>query len=157
MMGEKPDRMYASTNSGQNGRNLAAPFPRTSGDIELRVSPDLSQLSVPRAVAGTVAAHNEFDLDRISDIEIFVDEMVSILIQNAVSGIVVLKFSAKPAALIVRGEATCTATTKELGSAFGWQVMRTLSDGLNAGFSESEISGAPATAFFEAEFLLAPA
>ena len=54
--------------------------------IELRVDAEPTQLGVVRAVAGTIAAQADFDLDTIADIRLAVDEAASYLVVRAVPG-----------------------------------------------------------------------
>jgi serine/threonine-protein kinase RsbW len=133
---------------------LTEPFPRSNGDIELRLLADLAQLAVLRAVAGTMATHAEFDIDRIADIRMFVDEMASTLVKRAIAGSAMrLRLRVDDTALVVRGDAQCATTEGDLGTTFGWQIMQTLADGVNAGTVEPDEPGTPALVFLEARFL----
>ncbi|NMN98021.1 ATP-binding protein [Antrihabitans stalactiti] len=99
--------------------------------VELRVSADPTQLSVVRAVAGTIAGQDDFDLDAIADVRLAMDEACSFLIVRAKpDSILTCSFQHSPDHLRVRistrtvdGEATTSRT-------FGWYVLETLTDSI---------------------------
>ncbi|TCO48857.1 ATP-binding protein [Actinocrispum wychmicini] len=107
---------------------------RVEDEIEVRVGADPAQLPVLRAVASVVAMRQDFDLDSIADLKMAVDEACSMLLVNAAKGSV-LSCRFRPSAAGIRVLATALSDTDEwpdTGS-FGWHVLSTLADEVDAG------------------------
>ncbi|KQU36664.1 MULTISPECIES: ATP-binding protein [Nocardiaceae] len=116
--------------------------PNTEGadaTIELGVHADASQLSVTRAVAATLAAQDDFDLDSIADIRLAIDESCSRLIVRATPGArMVCRFLTADDALHVSVTTTTEAGADLDASGFGWHVLNALTDSVSTSQSEDE-------------------
>jgi serine/threonine-protein kinase RsbW len=82
MRGQHPTVESAEETMSQPQLRVS-PEAHASGDVEIRLEADLSQLPVLRSVAGTIAMRQEFDVDSIADIRMLVDELCSILLLRA--------------------------------------------------------------------------
>ncbi|KIQ16854.1 hypothetical protein ASG56_12640 [Rhodococcus sp. Leaf7] len=114
--------------------------PNAAGDdatIELGVHADAAQLSVTRAVAATLAAQDDFDLDSIADIRLAIDESCSRLIVRATPGARLLcTFLTTDDAMHV-SVTTTTESGADLDAAgFGWHVLNALTDSVSTSQSE---------------------
>jgi serine/threonine-protein kinase RsbW len=114
--------------------NLNAIEPDTqSGDtvVELRVNADPTQLSVVRAVAGTIAGQHDFDLDAIADVRLAMDEACSFLIVRAQpDSILSCCFQHSATELRVRISARIVGGESATPRTFGWYVLDTLTDSI---------------------------
>jgi serine/threonine-protein kinase RsbW len=102
-------------------------------EIEVRVGADPAQLPVLRAVASVVAMRQDFDLDSIADLKMAVDEACSMLVLRAAGGSL-LSCRFRPVGSEIRVLATTLSDTDQwpdTGS-FGWHVLSTLTDSLDA-------------------------
>lgn len=105
-------------------------------EIEVRVAADPAQLPVLRAIASVVAMRQDFDLDAIADLKMAVDEACSMLVLNATKG-TILSCRFQPGGQRIRVLATALSDTDDwpdTGS-FGWHVLSTLTDTVDAGVS----------------------
>jgi serine/threonine-protein kinase RsbW len=102
-------------------------------EIQVRVGADPAQLPVLRAVASVVAMRQDFDLDAIADLKMAVDEACSMLVLNAVKGSV-LTCQFTPADTEIRVLATALSESDNWPdtSSFGWHVLSTLTDEVDA-------------------------
>lgn len=104
----------------------------TDAAVELRVRADPGQLGVIRAVAATMAAQCNFDLDEIADVRLAADEAASFLIVRAQSNAqLICKFLVEPGRL---GMSVCTPigeTVPPSRRGFGWHVLTTLTDSVD--------------------------
>lgn len=103
-------------------------------EIEVRVAADPAQLPVLRAIASVVAMRQDFDLDAIADLKMAVDEACSMLVLNATEGSI-LSCRFQPAKTEIRVLATALSDSDawpDTGS-FGWHVLSTLTDSIDAG------------------------
>lgn len=111
------------------------PKQQTGSEVELRVPAHADQLFLVRAMVAAVATHNDFDLDTIADLRLAVDEAATRLVR-----------AARPEALLrcrvhVHGRefgfsgSTTTGSDEPVGGldqGFGWHVLRTLTDEVDA-------------------------
>lgn len=114
----------------ENG--AAQPETPSTTPAELRVCAEFGQLPLLRAVAETVAVLADFTLDDVSDIELAVDEVCSVLIKDAQRGsVLTCRFHSGDFDLRVRvGVDTATDRLPDEQS-FGWHVLRTLTDSIS--------------------------
>jgi serine/threonine-protein kinase RsbW len=111
--------------------------PPAGDEIEVRVGADAAQLPVLRAVASVVAMRQDFDLDAIADLKMAVDEACSMLVLKAAKG-TILSCRFQPAETEIRIVATALSDNDEwpdTGS-FGWHVLSTLTDSLDASVAQ---------------------
>ncbi|HVW41922.1 MAG TPA: ATP-binding protein [Amycolatopsis sp.] len=102
-------------------------------DIELWLGADLVHLPIVRSVVATIATRADFDLDAIADLRLAVDEACSTLITRAIPGSKMrCRFTAADDELrfvgTVRSDSDSTPSTKS----FGWRVLTTLTDVVDA-------------------------
>jgi serine/threonine-protein kinase RsbW len=115
---------------------MSEPFDQTppvGDEIEVRVGADSAQLPVLRAVASFVAMRQDFDLDAIADFKMAVDEACSTLVLKATKASL-LSCRFQPADSEIRVVATALSDTDDwpdTGS-FGWHVLSTLTDSIDA-------------------------
>jgi serine/threonine-protein kinase RsbW len=100
--------------------------------VELRVRATPDQLSVLRALAATVAIHEDFDLDSIGDIKLAMDEICTQLIVRATpDAVLVCRLQYLDGTLRVAVSST-TTTIDSLGPrSFGWHVLHALTDSVD--------------------------
>ncbi|MCQ4120831.1 ATP-binding protein [Rhodococcus tibetensis] len=100
--------------------------------VELRVRATPDQLSVLRALAATVAIHEDFDLDSIADIKLAMDEICTQLIVRATAdAVLVCRLQYLDGTLRVAVSST-TTTIDSLGPrSFGWHVLHALTDSVD--------------------------
>jgi serine/threonine-protein kinase RsbW len=106
---------------------------QTRNEVEVRVSADPTQLPVLRTVAAAIAMRRDFDLDAIADLKIAVDEACSMLVVRAMPG-GTLACHFEDTDSEVRFSASTLSdgdNWPETGS-FGWHVLSTLTDSLDA-------------------------
>lgn len=107
--------------------------------IELGVSAHAGQLTVTRAVAATLAAQEDFDLDSIADIRLAIDESCSRLIVRATAGARLV------CTFLTTGDEfrVSVSTTTEPGadldaSGFGWHVLNALTDSVSTSQTDED-------------------
>lgn len=101
--------------------------------VEIRVAAELGQLSILRALVETIALMEDFTLDEVSDIRLAVDEVASILILGASPGTVLsCEFTIGTNTLQVRASAVWKQPGQPEAQGFGWHVLRTLTDSVEA-------------------------
>jgi serine/threonine-protein kinase RsbW len=101
----------------------------TDAAVELRVRSDASQLGVIRAVAATMAAQCNFDLDEIADVRLAADEAASFLIVRAQPNTqLVCRFLVQPGLLEMSVSSAINETVPPGQRGFGWHVLTTLID-----------------------------
>ncbi|PRX48614.1 serine/threonine-protein kinase RsbW [Prauserella shujinwangii] len=106
---------------------------RSAGPVELRLPAQARQLSLLRTVAHQVALGAGFDRDEVADIKLAVDEACTCLISRSVPGAMLsCRYITTPEAVRVTVSTTTREGTLPSQEAFGWQVLRTLTDSLAA-------------------------
>lgn len=109
-------------------------------EIEIKLRAEPSQLPVVRAVVGTIAMHQDFDVDAIADLKIAVDEACSMLILRAVKGSrMACRFLVGNRGIHFNAVASTEDKTEIDRTSFGWHVLETLTD-------SAEVSIGPAAA-----------
>jgi serine/threonine-protein kinase RsbW len=97
--------------------------------VEIRVPADLRQLAVVRAVANTLAATQNFDLDTISDLTMAADEVCAELVERAETGsTIACQFETTGDRFRIHGTARPRNRQALSTSSFGWRVLTTLMD-----------------------------
>ncbi|MCX5041848.1 ATP-binding protein [Aldersonia sp. NBC_00410] len=104
----------------------------TDAAVELRVRADPGQLGVIRAVAATMAAQCNFDLDEIADVRLAADEAASFLIVRAQARAqLICKFLVEPGHLWMSVCTPIGETVPPSRRGFGWHVLTTLTDSVD--------------------------
>ncbi|NLG54508.1 MAG: ATP-binding protein [Rhodococcus sp.] len=97
--------------------------------VELRIRATPDQLPVLRALASTIAIHENFDLDAIADIKLAMDEICTHLIVRSTED---AQLVCRLQSLVGTLRVSVSTTTNELDDfsphSFGWRVLETLTD-----------------------------
>lgn len=100
--------------------------------VELRVRATPDQLSVLRALAATVAIHEDFDLDSIADIKLAMDEICTQLIVRATpDAVLVCRLQYLDNTLRVDVSSTTTSVGSLGERSFAWHVLNALTDSVD--------------------------
>ncbi|MFC0449019.1 ATP-binding protein [Rhodococcus jostii] len=100
--------------------------------VELRVRATPDQLSVLRALAATVAIHEDFDLDSIADIKLAMDEICTQLIVRATpDAVLVCRLQYLDGTLRVDVSSTTTSVDSLGERSFAWHVLNALTDSVD--------------------------
>ncbi|MBB5917287.1 serine/threonine-protein kinase RsbW [Nocardia transvalensis] len=111
----------------------AAGSPVRTSSVGVRVPADLSQLTMLRALAETVALIADFALDEVTDIRVALDEIATALIAAAVPGSELdCDFGYDDGAMTVRVAAVADVEDALDEDGFGWHVLRTITRTLEA-------------------------
>ncbi|WP_254893713.1 ATP-binding protein, partial [Nocardia donostiensis] len=135
----------------QNVINISAEKGIYNTPVEIRVAASVSQLPIVRGLAETLVLLSDFTLDEVADIRLAVDEVCSTLIARAAAGTSLhCRFAVGDHELLVR----VSGVTGEEGLPdqrnFGWHVLRTLTDSVDAHQEpfDQQVSGYPTTVEF---------
>ncbi|MFC9895848.1 anti-sigma factor [Nocardia sp. NPDC127579] len=123
----------------------------TSSPVEIRVAAAVTQLPIVRGLAETLVLLSEFTLDEVADIRLAVDEVCSTLIAIAAPGSSLhCWFSIGDTELLVRVSGLAAAEGLPDQRSFGWHVLRTLTDSVQASQDpfDTAASGYPTTVEF---------
>ncbi len=131
--------------------NISAEEGLYSTPVEIRVAASVTQLPIVRGLAETLVLLSDFTLDEVADIRLAVDEVCSTLIAVAAPATSLhCRFTVGDTELLVR--VTGLAATEGLPDqrSFGWHVLRTLTDEVQATQDpfDSAASGYPTTVEF---------
>ncbi|SDC24828.1 ATP-binding protein [Actinokineospora iranica] len=106
-------------------------------DVELRLRADLANLPVVRGVSATVAMGADFTVDEIDDLRLAVDEVCSQLITLAAPGALLdCRFHLDADGIRFRASTRSRDGRPPATDSFGWHVLRTLADEVDAGVGE---------------------
>ncbi|GAA1656111.1 anti-sigma regulatory factor [Kribbella alba] len=97
-----------------------------SAEVRLSIPADSAYIAVPRSVVGNLAARNDFTVDLIDDLRIAVDEACSLLLPQAVDGVLDLVYRIDPPLLTVSTSAVVPNGWMPDTSSFGWTVLTAL-------------------------------
>ncbi|MCM6776752.1 ATP-binding protein [Nocardia sp. CDC159] len=126
--------------------NISAEKGLRSTPVEIGVAATVSQLPIVRGLAETLVLLSEFTLDEVADIRLAVDEACSTLIAIAAPGSTLqCRFLVGDKDLLVRVTGVAAREGLPDEHAFGWHVLRTLTDEIAAtqdAFDET-VSGYP--------------
>jgi serine/threonine-protein kinase RsbW len=112
---------------------------RRTERLELRVPATLAQLPAVRAMAGDLATRMDFDLDHVENLRLAVDEACATLAQVADGDApMTVVFEGTRAGLHIDAWIPTVAGTDVPRDGFGWSVLETLSDEVNAGPATQE-------------------
>ena len=107
-------------------------------DIELRLGADLVHLPIVRSVVATIATRADFDLDAIADLRLAVDEACSTLITRAIPGSTMrCRFTVSDDELRFVGTVWSDTDSTPSTKSFGWRVLTTLTDSVDARVSSN--------------------
>jgi serine/threonine-protein kinase RsbW len=112
---------------------------RRAERLELRVPSTATQLPAVRAMAGDLAMRMDYDLDSVEDLRLAVDEACAILaaIGDADEPLTVV-FESTRAGLHIEAWVPAAEGTTVPRDGFGWAVLQTLADTVDAGPSSQE-------------------
>jgi serine/threonine-protein kinase RsbW len=112
---------------------------RRAERLELRVPSTATQLPAVRAMAGDLAMRMDYDLDSVEDLRLAVDEACAILaaIGQADEPLTVV-FESTRAGLHIEAWVPAAEGTTVPRDGFGWAVLQTLADAVDAGPSSQE-------------------
>jgi serine/threonine-protein kinase RsbW len=106
---------------------------RTRNEVEVRVGADPTRLPVLRTVASTIAMRRDFDLDAIADLKIAVDEACAMLVVRASpDSTLSCRFQDTDDEIRVTASILADRDDWPDTSSFGWHVLTTLTDSLDA-------------------------
>jgi serine/threonine-protein kinase RsbW len=116
----------------------------TGNCVRVAIPADPALIPSVRAVAVDLAIREEFDLDRVADLRLAVDEVCAILVQRAAPDAeltCMLAVSESDLRLV----AECLVRTVEAPAeiSFGWQLLDALCDGLSATVVPQHDEGGP--------------
>ncbi|MCA2208532.1 MULTISPECIES: anti-sigma factor [Nocardia] len=113
--------------------NISAEQELFSDPVQIRVAASVTQLPILRGLAETLVLLSDFTLDEVADVRLAVDEVCSTLIAIAAPGSqLTCEFVVGDTELVVRVEGVAAAEGLPDQRSFGWHVLRTLSDEVNA-------------------------
>ena len=122
-----------------DSRGALAQDGRRAERLELRVPTTPTQLPAVRAMAGDLAMRMDYDLDAVEDLRLAVDEACAILaaIGKGDEPLTVI-FETTRAGLHIDAWVPATDGTTVPRDGFGWAVLQTLVDAVDAGQSSQE-------------------
>ncbi|APU14403.1 MULTISPECIES: ATP-binding protein [Actinoalloteichus] len=98
-------------------------------DVHLRVAATAERIALVRGLAGDLAAREEFDMDRVEDFRLAVEEACAVLIRQGVAGeFLDCLFRLTPDHIRLRMRTATRSTAEPDRDGFGWHVLETLSD-----------------------------
>lgn len=131
--------------------NVSAARELRSNPVEIGVAATLSQLPIVRGLAETLVLLSDFTLDEVADIRLAVDEAASTLIGLAAADSALhCRFTVGSDDLRVRVTGVTAAEGLPDQHSFGWHVLRTLTNEVNASQQPYDpmVSGYPTTVEF---------
>lgn len=131
--------------------NISAEQGLYSTPVEIRVAAAVTQLPIVRGLAETLVLLSEFTLDEVADIRLAVDEVCSTLIAMAApDSYLQCRFVVGEKDLLVRVDGVAAAEGLPDQRSFGWHVLRTLTDQVEASQQpfDATASGYPTTVEF---------
>ncbi|MFC3962942.1 ATP-binding protein [Nocardia jiangsuensis] len=113
--------------------NISAEKGIYSTPVEIRVAAAVSQLPIVRGLAETLVLLSEFTLDEVADVRLAVDEVCSNLIEVAApDSYLNCRFVVGEADLLVHVSGLAATEGLPDQRSFGWHVLRTLADSVEA-------------------------
>jgi len=102
--------------------------------VEVRTSATAALIPTIRAVASDLAARADFDLDAISDLRMAVDEACATLVDVAAPATMLqCTFTVHPEHIEVHAQVVAGTSDAEVSTdTFGWRVLQTLADDVEA-------------------------
>jgi len=122
-----------------DSRGASSQDARRAERLELRVPSTATQLPAVRAMAGDLAMRMDYDLDSVEDLRLAVDEACAILaaIGEADEPLTVV-FETTRSGLHIEAWVPAAEGTTVPRDGFGWAVLQTLADAVDAGPSSQE-------------------
>ena len=122
-----------------DSRGALAQDGRRAERLELRVPTTATQLPAVRAMAGDLAMRMDYDLDSVEDLRLAVDEACAILAAIGEDGApLTVVFETTRAGLHIDAWVPAEEGTTVPRDGFGWAVLQTLVDAVDAGPSTQE-------------------
>lgn len=131
--------------------NISAEQGLYSTPVEIRVAASVTQLPIVRGLAETLVLLSDFTLDEVADIRLAVDEVCSTLIAVAAPDTSLnCRFTVGDLELLVRVDGVAATEGLPNHRSFGWHVLRTLTDEVQAHQEayDPRASGYPTTVEF---------
>ncbi|AOS63023.1 ATP-binding protein [Actinoalloteichus hymeniacidonis] len=115
-------------------------------DVFLRVAATEQRVALVRGLAGDIAARAEFDMDRIEDLRLAVEEACAVLIEQSVPGAVLdCRFRIAPDRIGLRLRSATDNAAGPDRDTFGWHVLETLSDSVRLMVDPPTVESAAST------------
>ena len=122
-----------------DSRGALAQDSRRAERLELRVPTTPTQLPAVRAMAGDLAMRMDYDLDSVEDLRLAVDEACAILAALGDDGEpLTVVFETSRQGLHIAAWVPAAEGTSVPRDGFGWAVLQTLVDSVDAGPSSQE-------------------
>jgi serine/threonine-protein kinase RsbW len=122
-----------------DSRGVPAQDGRRAERLELRVPTTPTQLPAVRAMAGDLAMRMDYDLDSVEDLRLAVDEACAILASlGRDDEPLTVVFETTRAGLHIDAWVATTEATTVPRDGFGWAVLQTLVDAVDAGPSTQD-------------------
>jgi serine/threonine-protein kinase RsbW len=122
-----------------DSRGASAQDGRRAERLELRVPSTATQLPAVRAVAGDLAMRMDYDLDAVEDLRLAVDEACALLAAIGEQGEpLTVVFETTRTGLHIDAWVPAAEGTTVPRDGFGWVVLQTLVDAVDAGQSSQE-------------------
>jgi serine/threonine-protein kinase RsbW len=116
-----------------DSRGARAQDGRRAERLELRVPTTATQLPAVRAMAGDLAIRMDYDLDAVEDLRLAVDEACATLTQIAAGDApLTVIFETTRAGLHIEAWVPTAAGTEVPRDGFGWAILATLVDAVDA-------------------------
>ncbi|MBF6297349.1 anti-sigma factor [Nocardia amamiensis] len=131
--------------------NFSAEQGLYSTPVEIRVAASVTQLPIVRGLAETLVLLSDFTLDEVADVRLAVDEVCSTLIAVAAAETSLnCRFTVGDTELLVRVDGIAEKPGLPDQRSFGWHVLRTLTDAVEATQDpfDATVSGYPTTVEF---------
>ncbi|MEV6320304.1 ATP-binding protein [Nocardia sp. NPDC051787] len=131
--------------------NFSAEQGLYSTPVEIRVAASVTQLPIVRGLAETLVLLSDFTLDEVADVRLAVDEVCSTLIAVAAPETSLnCRFTVGDTELLVRVDGIAEKPGLPDQRSFGWHVLRTLTDAVEATQDQFDatVSGYPTTVEF---------
>lgn len=131
--------------------NISAEQGIYSTPVEIRVAASVTQLPIVRGLAETLVLLSDFTLDEVADIRLAVDEVCSTLLAVAAPETSLhCRFTIGETELLVSVSGVAETEGLPDQRSFGWHVLRTLTDAVEAtqGPYDSAVAGYPSTVEF---------
>lgn len=117
-----------------NAKTIVPEQDQTHPVVELRIRATPDQLPVLRALASTIAIHENFDLDAIADIKLAMDEICThLIVRSTEDAQLVCRLQSLNGTLRVAVATTTSEPDDFSAQSFGWRVLETLTDSVDIG------------------------
>ncbi|MBB5919438.1 hypothetical protein FHR81_000467 [Actinoalloteichus hoggarensis] len=115
-------------------------------DVHLRVAATAERIALVRGLAGDLAAREEFDMDRVEDFRLAVEEACAVLIRQGVAGeFLHCRFRPSAEGIELTMRSATRGAVEPVRDGFGWHVLETLSDSVRLVFDPPDVHSGLAT------------